>query len=235
MADDFQPRRVDLGRVNERYFMFSSGVGLDASVVERVDAHPLPQGALRRVVLHLRRGLDVQPPATSSTRRTCAWRRPARTLEGVTVIVQNSDPYTYFGRRPIRVGEGAGLDTARWRSPCSSAPRRSSCRRCVPRLFSGRAKTVLRHRQIESLGELATREWRPSTSGRSRCRSTATTSASTARSSSRRCRARCWRLLIRRQRRRSHEAVVARCSGVRPQARRSARPTRRVRGLSPSA
>ena len=40
MADDFQPRRVDLGLVNERYFTFSSGVGLDASVVERVDAHP---------------------------------------------------------------------------------------------------------------------------------------------------------------------------------------------------
>ena len=40
MADDFQPRRADLGMVNERFFTFSSGVGLDASVVERVDAHP---------------------------------------------------------------------------------------------------------------------------------------------------------------------------------------------------
>ena len=34
------PRAVDLGRVNDRQFTFSSGVGLDASVVERVDAHP---------------------------------------------------------------------------------------------------------------------------------------------------------------------------------------------------
>src|ERR671935_2053415 len=40
MADDFRPRRVDLGRANERLFVFSSGVGLDASVVQRVDAHP---------------------------------------------------------------------------------------------------------------------------------------------------------------------------------------------------
>src|SRR5919108_3748181 len=40
IADEFQPRRVDLGQVNDRLFVFSSGIGLDASVVERVDAHP---------------------------------------------------------------------------------------------------------------------------------------------------------------------------------------------------
>src|ERR671929_578929 len=37
MADRFRPRHVDLGRVNARHFVFSSGVGLDASVVQRVD------------------------------------------------------------------------------------------------------------------------------------------------------------------------------------------------------
>ena len=31
MADDFGPRPVDLGRVNGRHFVFSSGVGLDAA------------------------------------------------------------------------------------------------------------------------------------------------------------------------------------------------------------
>src|SRR5450755_3171926 len=40
IADEWHPRRVDIARVNERYFTFSAGVGLDASVVERVDAHP---------------------------------------------------------------------------------------------------------------------------------------------------------------------------------------------------
>src|SRR5438034_1145933 len=33
-----------------------------------------------------------------------------RRTQGVTVIVQNSDPFTYFGPRPIRVNEGAALD-----------------------------------------------------------------------------------------------------------------------------
>src|SRR4051794_4119213 len=40
IADDFHPRRVDTGLVNGRHFVFASGVGLDASVVQRVDAHP---------------------------------------------------------------------------------------------------------------------------------------------------------------------------------------------------
>src|SRR5579884_2094035 len=40
VADDWRPRRADLGSVNERVFLFSAGAGLDASVVERVDAHP---------------------------------------------------------------------------------------------------------------------------------------------------------------------------------------------------
>src|SRR5918998_4384989 len=36
MADEFEPRRVDIGRADGRAFVSSSGVGLDASVVARV-------------------------------------------------------------------------------------------------------------------------------------------------------------------------------------------------------
>ena len=40
LADEWRPRSVDLGTVNDRCFTFSAGLGLDASVVERVDRHP---------------------------------------------------------------------------------------------------------------------------------------------------------------------------------------------------
>jgi len=40
VVDDFRPRQVDLARVNDRWFTFSAGMGLDAAVVARVDAHP---------------------------------------------------------------------------------------------------------------------------------------------------------------------------------------------------
>jgi diacylglycerol kinase family enzyme len=33
------------------------------------------------------------------------------TVAGVTTIVQNAAPYTYFGDRPVDMGEGASLDS----------------------------------------------------------------------------------------------------------------------------
>jgi diacylglycerol kinase family enzyme len=74
-----------------------------------------------------------------------------RSVEGVTVIAQNGDPFTFFGRRPIRVCEGAGLDTG---SISLAVLKRASpleLPTVVPRVFSGRAATVQRHRQIEGL------------------------------------------------------------------------------------
>ena len=34
----------------------------------------------------------------------------AEPVEGITAIVQNSDPFTYFASRPIRVCEGIEID-----------------------------------------------------------------------------------------------------------------------------
>ena len=127
LADDWHPRPVDLGLVNDRHFLFSAGLGLDASVVERVDAHPLPQGEVRRVVLHLGGAGHLQPRATCSTRRRSTSRcgRRARSA-GVTVIVQNAHPYTYFNKRPIELAEGAELDSgdARRRGAATREPDR---------------------------------------------------------------------------------------------------------------
>ena len=77
-----------------------------------------------------------------------------RELEGVTVIVQNSDPFTYFRSRPIRVAEGAGLTSGTLGAAVLKSATPLELPTLMPRLLSGRAKTVLRHRQVESLGEL---------------------------------------------------------------------------------
>src|SRR4051794_31448204 len=48
MADDWQPRTIDLASVNGRHFTFSSGFGLDAAVVKKVDARPTRKTAMRQ-------------------------------------------------------------------------------------------------------------------------------------------------------------------------------------------
>jgi diacylglycerol kinase family enzyme len=110
IADDWRPRRVDLGHVNERKFLFSAGLGLDASVVERVDASPRLKARLgewyytwtglhtfnRRYLLH--------PPRLEA-------ELGGERISGVTAIIQNSAPYTYFGNRPVHMGEGASLNS----------------------------------------------------------------------------------------------------------------------------
>src|SRR5438128_8682051 len=40
LADNFRPRKVDLGVANGRRFVFACGAGLDAATTKRVDARP---------------------------------------------------------------------------------------------------------------------------------------------------------------------------------------------------
>jgi len=112
MADDWRPRKVDLGVVNGRCFTFASGLGLDASVVERVDANPKMKARLGpyfftwvAVSTFLRRYL-VSPP-----RLRVEAGEGHEQLDGVTAIVQNGSPFTYFQNRPIEIADGAALDS----------------------------------------------------------------------------------------------------------------------------
>jgi diacylglycerol kinase family enzyme len=109
LADDFRPRKIDLGRCNGRRFVFACGVGLDATVVKRVDAHP-------RLKARARQWYYTWAAISAFYRQYL--RDPVRfelevegeTLEGVTAIAQNSDPFTYFANIPIRICEDIELD-----------------------------------------------------------------------------------------------------------------------------
>ncbi len=153
LADRFEPRRVDLGRVDRRYFAYASGVGLDASVVERVDSNP----ALKR-----RFGEYYYTWASVSTFSRRYLTRPPRVrvevadqvVEGVTCIVQNSDPYTYFGARPIRICEGAGLDTGTLAMVVLRRATALELPTLLPRVLSGRPGRVTRHRHVTPLRDV---------------------------------------------------------------------------------
>jgi len=109
LADDYQPRKIDLGNANGRRFVFACGAGLDAAVVQRVDANPK---------LKARAGDWYFSWAAISAFYRRYLRDPVQLrmrvngteAEGVTAIAQNSDPYTYFRDREVRVCENAALD-----------------------------------------------------------------------------------------------------------------------------
>jgi diacylglycerol kinase family enzyme len=111
IADDWHPRRVDLPAVNGRAFTFSSGVGLDATVVRRVDARPHlkarfgPYFFTSAAIVSFLRDYLVRPPRLE-VEASNGWR-----TRGVTAIVQNADPYTYFRDKPISLAEGATLES----------------------------------------------------------------------------------------------------------------------------
>jgi diacylglycerol kinase family enzyme len=153
MADDWRPRKVDVGVVNGRCFTFSSGVGLDASVVERVDSKPHLKARLGpyyftwiALTTFARRYL-VRPSLMEV-------RADGETLTGITTIVQNGSPFTYFQSRPIEIAEGATLD--------SGALAGAVLRRATPvdisfigwRAFSRHAR-VVRHRKVTAIADVA--------------------------------------------------------------------------------
>jgi diacylglycerol kinase family enzyme len=111
MADDWRPRRVDVGTVNGRAFTYSSGYGLDAGVVKRIDASP----KLKR---HRLREYFFVYAAVETVVRQYVHNPPrmnvqvgAETAHAITTLVQNSDPYTYLDDKPVHVAEGATLDS----------------------------------------------------------------------------------------------------------------------------
>jgi diacylglycerol kinase family enzyme len=152
MADDWRPRRVDVGYAGDRKFLFSAGVGLDASVVEVVDAHPrLKQrfGEWYYATIAVRtfnRHYLFHPPRIEAT-------LGEERVAGVTVVVQNATPYTYFGERPVELGESAALDGG----DLSGVVLRRASPLDVPTLIwraLGKRPRFIRHRQVHPFAGL---------------------------------------------------------------------------------
>jgi diacylglycerol kinase family enzyme len=152
LAHAFHPVRVAVGQVNERYFLFSAGIGLDASVVEQVDAHPRLKTRFGEWyyawtgVRTFNRHYLFNPPRLQTD-------LGAKTVDGVTTIVQSAEPYTYFGERPVHMGEGASLD----RGEFAGVVLRRATVLDVPsitwRALSKRAR-LTRHRHVEPFAGL---------------------------------------------------------------------------------
>jgi len=149
LADRFEPRRIDLGVANGRRFCFGCGAGLDATTAQRVDSRP---------TLKARGGRWFYTATAISSFYSHYLRDPVRMRlsceqgesTGVTAIAQNSDPFTYFGRTPVRMCEDVALDNG----TLSLAMLRRAAQRDVPTVLARALSPRLRladHRHVHHL------------------------------------------------------------------------------------
>jgi diacylglycerol kinase family enzyme len=155
LADDWRPRDVKMAMVNDRRFLFSAGLGLDASVVARVDSHPH---------LKARFGPYYFAYAGFAEFFTKYIGRPPRmeviadggaSLDGVTVLVQKGAPYTYFRRIPLHAAEGAALTDDTLAGVVLRTSRPTVMPGVIWRIFSQRAR-LTRHRQVDGFSGVNT-------------------------------------------------------------------------------
>jgi diacylglycerol kinase family enzyme len=104
-------RRVGLGSVNGRYFLFHTGVGFDAAVVEQVER----RAELKRYAGHplfVFAGFDTWIRHYDRSRPRFAVHHSDGTVidDAYLTIVLNTNPYTYLGNRPLDLAPEATLD-----------------------------------------------------------------------------------------------------------------------------
>jgi diacylglycerol kinase family enzyme len=141
-------RRVGLGSVNGRYFLFHTGVGFDAAVVEQVER----RSQLKRYAGHPLfvyagfatwfRHYDRQRP------RFAVHHADGSVVDDAYLtIVLNTNPYTYLGDRPLDLAPEASLD----RGLVTVTLRTMAFARFLPIIGSalGRGKLLRRSRWVD--------------------------------------------------------------------------------------
>jgi diacylglycerol kinase family enzyme len=146
LADRWQPHAVDLVLLNGRRFTFAAGIGLDASVVERVDRHPHLKARFgawyyteAAIVTFLRKYV-VNPPRLEI-------EIGGERVRGVSAFFQNGETYTYFKSRPVHLVEGARLDSGDLAGVMLTRARPYDVPTVTFRALSGAAR-IAKHRGI---------------------------------------------------------------------------------------
>jgi diacylglycerol kinase family enzyme len=104
-------RTVGLGKADDRYFTFCAGFGLDAAVIRRVE-RARRRGRVSTPALYMRSIVNEYFLGTDRRHPAISLERPGEaTIEALAnAIIQNTNPWTYLGDRPISPNPDASFD-----------------------------------------------------------------------------------------------------------------------------
>jgi len=103
-------RRVSVGRLDERWFVFAAGVGFDAAIIAGVE-RLRQKGRKSTIRLYTRVGLREFVRADRRRPQLHIDLPDGTVIDDVYMaIVANADPWTYVGQRPLRPTPEASLD-----------------------------------------------------------------------------------------------------------------------------
>jgi diacylglycerol kinase family enzyme len=155
LADHWSPRRIDLGTANGRAFTYTSGFGVDASVVKRIEQSP-------RAKRHKLREYFFVYAAVETVLRHYV-RNPPRmdvhidgrpTERVITTIVQNGEQMTFLDDKPIYIAEGGGLQTGSLAGVALRGVSPVDIPGIARRLLSSK-RSVVGHRQVADFRDVS--------------------------------------------------------------------------------
>lgn len=150
------PQPVDLGTVNGRHFLFSSGVGLPASMVGAVESGPPRKVRLGQLPFVAAAASEIAGRYLRDPPRMRV-EAGGRAIEGITVVVQNSEVLTYLGPRRLSVCEAAGLSTGTISlAVLLGGAGARDLPGLVPRVLSGRPAAVVSHPKVQGFAGVGT-------------------------------------------------------------------------------
>jgi diacylglycerol kinase family enzyme len=153
MADDWRPRRMDLGTANGRAFTFASGFGLDASIVKRIDRQP-------RLKQHRLRAYYFVYAAIETVLRHYVHDPPRMDVHvdggierAISMLVQNGDVFTYLDDKPLCLAPGAAMDSGTLAGLALRGARPRDVAPVALRLLSAK-RSLVGHRQIHAFRDV---------------------------------------------------------------------------------
>lgn len=146
-------QHMTTGVVDGRHFLFMSGIGVTAEVMRRASERPVMRARLGAGYVAFGAAAALADAGMGRLPRVTV-EAGGQSAEAATVIVQRSDPLTFFGRRPVSVCPPGPLGDGTLSVALADRATPGDVAGIFARLLSGSAGRVTAHPRVQALERL---------------------------------------------------------------------------------